>query len=86
MSRPDLDRAVDVYDAESSRLLATCSQTAGEGHHLTFCCEHGNGALLTYYFGKGKREVLVRAGRNEGLAGHLGTHWRAGHREWTVDY
>jgi hypothetical protein len=78
--------AVEVFDAESSLLLAT-GQEEGEadGHRLTFSCSKGNGTLLAYYFGKGKREVRVRAGRNEGLTGQLSTRWRSGHREWILD-
>ena len=86
MSPRDEHSAVEVYDAESSRLLAT-GQEAGvaDGHRLTFECLRGNGTLLAYYFGKGKRQVMVRMGRNEGVSGQLSTHWRGRHREWSLD-
>ena len=87
MSLPDPAATFEVYDAESFCLLAKCQPACEDKgrHRLTFSSADGNGALLTYYFGKGKREVVVRSGTNEGMTGQLGTHWRSGHREWTVD-
>lgn len=79
--------AFEVLDPVSYRLLALgheCGEPT-DGEH-SFSCSHGNGALLTYYFGKGKREVLVRNGPDEGVHALLGTRWARGHREWTLDW
>lgn len=86
MSLPDHPRTFEIYDAESSRLLATAREAAEEeGRVRVVSCTAGNGSLLTYYYGRGKRDVVVRTGPNEGMTAHLGTRWRAGHREWTLD-
>ncbi|MGE0599693.1 MAG: hypothetical protein AB7J35_11520 [Dehalococcoidia bacterium] len=86
---PDAAASPDirVFEPDSLRLLAT-------GQHMGPCeaavhpfgCLEGNGVLLAYYFGKGKRDVCVQIGENEGVMAHLGTRWRAGHREWTLDW
>ena len=83
---PDIHR-VQVFDPDSARFLASgreCCESAGVSH--AFTCDRGNGALLAHYFGKGKRRVVVRSGPNEGVTAQLGTRWRAGHREWTLDW
>lgn len=78
---------IEVYDPESACLLATgraaeCAET--EVH--PFRCVKGNSVLLSYYFAKGKRQVMVRLGPNEGITAHLGTRWVGGHRQWTLDW
>ena len=87
MQLPSTGEQLQVFDPESSRLLAIvreCRDDA-DGHHH-FSCSRGNGALLTYYFGKGKREVVVRSGPNEGVRAHIATCWKQGAREWTLDW
>lgn len=86
MPLPDTPRTLEIYDAESSRLLATAREAGKEGGRArVVSCTKGNGTLLTYYYGRGKRDVVVRSGPNEGMTAHLGTRWRGGHREWTLD-
>ena len=87
MPLPDTARQVQVFDPESRCLLATgmeCGED-NDGHHH-FSCARGNGALLTYYFGKGKRDVVVRSGPNEGIRAHLATRWKPEGREWVLDW
>ena len=78
---------IEVYDPESACLLATgrTSDCAGSDEH-PFRCLEGNSRLLSYYFARGKRRVMVRLGPNEGITAHLGTRWAGGHREWTLDW
>lgn len=88
MSLPDSSgRQFEVFDPESARLLAVgfecCEDVEG---HPRFSCSHGNGTLLAYYFGRGKRDVLVRSGPNEGVHAHLTTSWKHGAREWILDW
>ena len=85
MPLPDKPRTFEIYDAESSRLLATAREAEEDGGGHVVACTAGNGALLRYYYGRGKRDVIVRSGPNEGMTAHLGTRWRAGHREWTLN-
>lgn len=76
-----------VYDPESSRLLATgVSQLEPGMREHPFCCLDGNGTLLVYYFGRGKREVTVQTGPNEGVTARLGTRWVGGRREWILNW
>lgn len=87
MPLPSTGQQLEVFDPDSSRLLAVgvrCGEDV-DGHPR-FSCSRGNGALLSYYFGKGKREVLVRNGPNEGIHAHLATCWKQGSREWTLDW
>ncbi len=87
MPLPSTDKQLKVFDPETSRLLAVgqeCGE-AGGGHH-SFSCLHGNGTLLTYYFGKGKHDVVIRSGPNEGIRAHITTCWKQGKREWTFDW
>jgi hypothetical protein len=86
MSQPKACDLVRVYEPDSHRLLATGHELGGTDHAHAFACDSGNGALLAYYFGKGKRHVLVQNGPNEGVPAHLATRWRSGHREWTLDW
>lgn len=79
-------RRVLVYDAETAQLLAAGEEAALPGHTHAFSCIRGNGALLLFYFVKGRRDVLVRLGPNEGVTAQLGTRWRGGRREWTLDW
>ncbi len=76
-----------VYEPESLQLLATGERLEDSSAEARpFGCVEGNGVLLTYYFAKGKRDVRVQFGENEGVLAHLGTRWRDGHREWTLDW
>lgn len=76
-----------VVDPDSSRVLAIGHRLEEpEPSPLPFGCLRGNGVLLTYYFAKGKRDVRIQVGENEGIVAHLGTRWRSGHREWTLDW
>lgn len=75
-----------LYDPESAACLGigeTFANSEAESH--PFQCLRGNGSLLTYYFGKGKREVVVRSAANEEFTAQLATRWAAGHREWILD-
>ena len=83
---PDTGDLLRVFEPGSSRLLAIGHETAGEAGSAQFACDEGTGALLAYYFGKGRREVLVQNGPNEGVTAHLGTRWASGHREWILDW
>jgi len=84
---PDTRDLVRVYEPESSRLLAEGrGARKGQQESIEFCCATGAGALLAYYFGKGRRQVVVQAGPNEGVSAHLKTRWANGHREWTLDW
>ena len=84
---PPSTSRVQVFDPETARLLATGREhRAVDADGFAFECERGNGTLLTYYFGKGKRRVVVRTGPNEGVTASLGTRWVNGHREWTLDW
>lgn len=86
MLPPDLPRTFEIYDEGSANLLATARQEDARGGRCRIVsCIRGNGALLTYYYGKGKRDVVIRTGANEGITAHLGTRWRGGRREWTLD-
>lgn len=87
MSPREAGEPVRIYDPASARLLAVGRERAANdaaGH--PFACATGNGVLLTYYFGKGGREVLVRHGADEGVSAHLGTRWVGGRREWILDW
>ena len=77
-------RPLQIYDPGTATLIAVARGTPGIAGGFE-CCE-GNGALLAYYFGKGKREVLVRNGANEGVTARLATRWVADHREWILDW
>ena len=88
--QPEVGQRLDIrlFEPESLRLLAVgqeIDEAEAEVLH-PFGCLEGNGVLLTYYFGKGKRDVCVQIGENEGVMAHLGTRWRKGHREWTLDW
>lgn len=83
---PDTCQPVRVFEPESSRLLAVGHETGGEDDGIRFECDEGAGALLAYYFGKGKRQVLVQNGEAEGVTAHLGTRWWRGHRQWILDW
>lgn len=83
---PEACDLVRVFEPGTSRLLAVGRRTADEDNSQHFACDTGTGTLLAYYFGKGKREVLVQSGPNEGVTAHLGTRWARGHREWTLDW
>ena len=83
---PDTAELVRVFEPESSRLLAVGHETCHEPDSLSFECDSGGGALLAYYFGKGKRSVVMQCGPNEGVTAHLATRWARGHREWTLDW
>jgi hypothetical protein len=89
MSQLDaLPRKLELLEPVSARLIAV-GHECGEGEApgcRAFACQQGNGALLAYYFGKGRREVLVRSGPNEGMTAHLSTRWSGGHREWILDW
>jgi|GEM_PF-4403793 len=85
MPPPDTPRVFQLYDADSTRLLATAREAGQEGPARVVSCIAGNGALLSYFYGRGKRDVIVRSGPNEGMSAHLGTRWRGGRREWTLD-
>lgn len=76
---------VFVYDPDSFRLLAAGTEEPCADGARAFSCTNGNGALLAYYFGRGKRLVMVRHGANEGITCHLGTRWCNGRREWLLD-
>ena len=77
---------IRIFEPDNARLLAIGHGTAEDDASLNFACDTGSGALLAYYFGKGRRRVVVQSGRNEGVAAHLATRWNKGHREWTVDW
>ncbi len=77
---------VRIYDPASARLMAVGVERAAPSGGRAFSCSKGNGVLLTYYFGKGRREVLVRHGADEGVSAQLGTRWVAGRREWTLEW
>lgn len=77
---------LQIYDPATARLIAIGLAQGSPGMARCFQCREGNGDLLTYYFGKGKREVLVRHGANEGVTAHLATRWVDGRREWTLDW
>ncbi len=83
----DTGQPIEIYDVDASRLLARAQEAGCDGDDdcRTISCIEGNGTLLTYYFGRGKRDVVVRSGPNEGTTAQLGTRWRAGHREWTLN-
>jgi len=84
---PDSQNLMRVYEPEGSRLLAEGHGTRkGQQESIEFSCDTGSGALLAYYFGKGRRQVVVQAGPNEGVSAHLKTRWANGHREWTLDW
>ena len=83
----DASRQLQVFDPESSCLLATgieCGEDSEGRHQFSF--SDGNGALLKYYFGQGKRDVMVRSGPNEGIVAHLVTRWKPGGREWMLEW
>ena len=83
---PEAHSAVRLYDPRSADLLAVGHKVGEQPFLDRFACDWGNGTLLAYYFGKGKRDVLVRAATNEGATAHLRTRWRGGQREWTLDW
>jgi hypothetical protein len=86
MPLPDQPRLFEIYDVDSSSLLATAREAGEAGARgCVLSCIAGNGALLSYYYGRGKRDVVVRSGPNEGMTAHLATRWHAGKREWTLD-
>ncbi|MEO8540271.1 MAG: hypothetical protein ABI577_11065 [bacterium] len=87
MSPHDPGPELMLYDPDSASLLATgmeLSEADTTGH--CFACIRGNGILLTYYFGKGRRHVMVRHGADEGVTAQLGTRWVAGRREWVLEW
>jgi hypothetical protein len=82
--------SVRLFDLESTELLA-CGHGLDGGSLMKddqqrFCCTEGNGRLLVYFFGKGKRDVRVQLGQGEGVVAHLGTRWNGSHREWTLEW
>ena len=83
---PEACDLVRVYEPENHRLLATGHGVSGGAYPLHFECDNGAGALLIYYFGKGKRAVVVQNGPNEGVTARLATRWAKDHREWTLDW
>ena len=86
MSPHDGYPPIQIYDPGNAKLIAIgLAPDAPELARGFECCE-GGGALLTYYFCQGKREVLVRHGANEGITARLGTRWVDGRREWMLDW
>ena len=84
---PETEDIVRVYEPETSRLLAMGHGARGGDHEpIRFHCETGAGMLLAYYFGKGRRQVVIQSGPNEGLPAHMKTRWSNGQREWTFDW
>jgi len=81
--QPELT-GIELYEPEGHRLLAIGHQSDGEPS--AFTCRAGNGTLLSYYFGKGLRDVVVHGGSDEDVTAHLGTRWDRGHRRWTLDW
>lgn len=82
----DGDLALRIYHPTTAKLIAVGRELSSPGGGHAIACSKGNGELLTYYFGKGGREVLVRHGADEGITAHLGTRWSSGHREWILDW
>src|SRR5512139_2487692 len=82
---PDTSDRLELFDPTSSTLLAMgfplrqLSPSGGD-----FRCLDGGAKLLDFYFLKGKRDVRVRSGANEGLVATLGTRWIDGRRQWTL--
>ena len=83
----DEEQPIRLCHPVSAGLIAVGLERSapGPGGHA-FACSKGNGALLTYYFGKGGREVLVRHGADEGISARLCTRWVAGQREWFLEW
>lgn len=76
-------RDARILAEDGTLLTAAAARFDDSGEPAVLCAVESRGALLSYYFGRGKRRVLLDVGEFR-LRGTLATDWARGARLWNI--